>query len=234
VNLPAGLIALLHQPSPCFVTTLMPDGSPQMTQTWADTDGEHVVINTVQGFQKVKNVERDPRVAVSVSDPSSPRCGRGPGAAGRGADRAQQREPEQLRVVLAPLYGHEGNQAILARPAGPRVQQGRLPAAGGRRDDRHPLPGRTAQRSDQVVTVDQPLPGRDRRPPSRGPPAGHRAISSGHPASVTQVDHQDPVTTSHLPDGEPGHAQEPTRFVHDRKEKSMTSLFGVVSTEVAA
>ena len=72
MNLPAGLIALLHQPSPCFVTTLMPDGSPQMTQTWADTDGEHVVINTVQGFQKVKNVERDPRVAVSVSDPSSP------------------------------------------------------------------------------------------------------------------------------------------------------------------
>jgi PPOX class probable F420-dependent enzyme len=50
----------------------MPDGSPQMTQTWVDTDGEHIVINTVQGFQKVKNVERDPRVAVSVSDPSNP------------------------------------------------------------------------------------------------------------------------------------------------------------------
>jgi len=50
----------------------MPDGSPQMTQTWVDTDGEHIVINTVQGFQKVKNVERDPRVAVTVSDPSNP------------------------------------------------------------------------------------------------------------------------------------------------------------------
>ena len=47
MNLPEGLIALLHQPSPCFVTTLMPDGSPQMTQTWADTGGEHVVINNV-------------------------------------------------------------------------------------------------------------------------------------------------------------------------------------------
>jgi hypothetical protein len=63
VKLPAGLIDLLHQPSPCFVTTLMPDGSPQMTETWVDTDGEHVLINTVQGFQKVKNVDRDPRVA---------------------------------------------------------------------------------------------------------------------------------------------------------------------------
>ena len=73
MNLPEGLISLLRQPSTCFLTTLMPDGAPQMTQTWVDTDGEHVVINTVQGFQKVKNVERDPRVAVCVADPSSPR-----------------------------------------------------------------------------------------------------------------------------------------------------------------
>ncbi len=72
MNLPKGLIALLHQPSIRFLTTLMPDGSPQITQTWVDTDGEHVVINTVQGFQKVKNVERDPRVAVAVADPSGP------------------------------------------------------------------------------------------------------------------------------------------------------------------
>ena len=72
MNLPADLIALLRQPSPCFVTTLMPDGSPQMTQTWVDTDGEHIIINTVKGFQKVKNVERDPRVAVSISDSSNP------------------------------------------------------------------------------------------------------------------------------------------------------------------
>ena len=72
MNLPEGLIALLRQPSPCFLATVMPDGSPQMTRTWVDTDGEHVVINTVQGFQKIKNIERDPRVAVSVSDPASP------------------------------------------------------------------------------------------------------------------------------------------------------------------
>jgi PPOX class probable F420-dependent enzyme len=72
VDLPEGLIALLRQPSPCFLATVMPDGSPQMTQTWAGTDGEHVVINSVQGHQKVKNVERDPRVAVNVCDASSP------------------------------------------------------------------------------------------------------------------------------------------------------------------
>ena len=72
MDLPEDLIALLHQPSPCFVATVMPDGSPQLTQTWVDTDGKHVIINTVQGFQKLKNVERDPRVAVSVADPARP------------------------------------------------------------------------------------------------------------------------------------------------------------------
>jgi PPOX class probable F420-dependent enzyme len=50
----------------------MPDGSPQMTQTWVDTDGEHILINTVHGFQKDKNTQRDPRVAINVSDPENP------------------------------------------------------------------------------------------------------------------------------------------------------------------
>ena len=65
-------MALLRKPSLCFITTLMPDGSPQITQTWVDTDGEHVIINTVQTHQKVRNVERDPRVAVGICDPSNP------------------------------------------------------------------------------------------------------------------------------------------------------------------
>jgi PPOX class probable F420-dependent enzyme len=71
VDLPEGLTALLRQPSPCFLTTLMPDGSPQLTETWVDTDGVHVIINSVQGSQKVRNIERDSRVAVAVSDPSN-------------------------------------------------------------------------------------------------------------------------------------------------------------------
>ncbi len=72
VELPEGLLALLRGPSPCFVATLMPDGSPQLTQTWVDTDGTHVLINTVDGHQKVRNMRRDPRVAVNVADPENP------------------------------------------------------------------------------------------------------------------------------------------------------------------
>ena len=70
--LPENLLELLRQPSPCFFSTLMADGSPQVTETWADTDGEHVIINTVVGFVKVRNVERDPRVALAIQDPRNP------------------------------------------------------------------------------------------------------------------------------------------------------------------
>ena len=72
MTLPQDLKELLRQPSTCYLATTMPDGSPQLTQTWVDTDGEHIVINTVEGFQKTRNIERDPRVAVSISDPANP------------------------------------------------------------------------------------------------------------------------------------------------------------------
>ncbi len=64
--LPTGLLELLRKPSPCFVTTLMPDGSPQLTQTWVTTDGDNVVINIVEGSQKDRNLSRD-RASLSTS-----------------------------------------------------------------------------------------------------------------------------------------------------------------------
>ncbi|MBN9618509.1 MAG: PPOX class F420-dependent oxidoreductase [Actinobacteria bacterium] len=66
------VVALLRGPALCYVATTMPDGSPQVTQTWVDTDGEYILLNIVQGMQKARNLERDPRVAVAVSDPSTP------------------------------------------------------------------------------------------------------------------------------------------------------------------
>jgi PPOX class probable F420-dependent enzyme len=73
MELPQDVLELLRRPSTCYIATTMPDGSPQLTQTWVDTDGEHVLVNSVQGFRKVRNIERDPRVAVAVSDPDNPR-----------------------------------------------------------------------------------------------------------------------------------------------------------------
>lgn len=72
MSLPDGLLELLRQPSRCYLATSMPDGSPQLTQTWVDTDGEHILINSAAGLQKIRNIERDPRVALTVSDPADP------------------------------------------------------------------------------------------------------------------------------------------------------------------
>ena len=72
-ELPKDLLELLERPSICFLATLMPGGAPQLTQTWVDTDGTYILINTVQGHQKVRNIARDPRVAVTVSDREQPR-----------------------------------------------------------------------------------------------------------------------------------------------------------------
>ena len=72
MDLPDELVALLREASICFVTTLMPDGSPQITETWVDTDGKYILINTVRGFQKVRNAGRDPRVALAIADASRP------------------------------------------------------------------------------------------------------------------------------------------------------------------
>jgi PPOX class probable F420-dependent enzyme len=55
-----------------YLATLMPDGSPQVTPTWLDTDGEHILVNTALGRLKYENVLRDPRVAISVADSANP------------------------------------------------------------------------------------------------------------------------------------------------------------------
>jgi PPOX class probable F420-dependent enzyme len=67
----AGFEKLLREPAYCQLATLMADGSPQITQVWVETDGEHVLINTADHRQKTKNVRRDPRVAVNVVDPTN-------------------------------------------------------------------------------------------------------------------------------------------------------------------
>jgi PPOX class probable F420-dependent enzyme len=72
MELPDAVLALLRAPSTCYLATTMPDGSPQVTQVWVDTDGTDVVVNTVEGHQKLRNVRRDPRVALTVSDPARP------------------------------------------------------------------------------------------------------------------------------------------------------------------
>src|SRR3989442_12109645 len=52
--------------------TLMPGGRPQVTPVWCDFDGEQVIFNSAKGRQKDRNVRRDPRVSMAISDPDNP------------------------------------------------------------------------------------------------------------------------------------------------------------------
>lgn len=55
-----------------FLATLNKDGSPQVTPTWVDTDGDFVLVNTAIGRVKEKNVKRDRRVTVALLDQANP------------------------------------------------------------------------------------------------------------------------------------------------------------------
>lgn len=61
-------VALLTEKHLAYVATVMPDGTPQITPVWVDTDGETVRFNTARGRQKTRNLERNPAVAVLVVD----------------------------------------------------------------------------------------------------------------------------------------------------------------------
>jgi PPOX class probable F420-dependent enzyme len=63
---------ILDKPAFAHLSTLMPDGSPQASAVWVDTDGGAIVINSAEGRLKDRNIRRDPRVAVSVTDPENP------------------------------------------------------------------------------------------------------------------------------------------------------------------
>ncbi len=50
----------------------MPDGSPEATVVWIETDGTYVYFNTAFPRLKARNLERDPRVAITVVDCERP------------------------------------------------------------------------------------------------------------------------------------------------------------------
>jgi PPOX class probable F420-dependent enzyme len=48
------------------LVTLNPDGTPQITCVWVGLEGNEIVAAHLGRFQKVRNIERDPRVALSI------------------------------------------------------------------------------------------------------------------------------------------------------------------------
>ncbi len=49
------------------LVTLNPDGSPQLSVVWVGLDGDDIVLAHLGSGQKIKNLRRDPRVALSMA-----------------------------------------------------------------------------------------------------------------------------------------------------------------------
>src|SRR5215212_11641602 len=59
------------------IATLMPDGSPHSVAVWAGVEDDRVVFFTQPSSQKARNIGRDARVAISITDHANPyRTGR--------------------------------------------------------------------------------------------------------------------------------------------------------------
>jgi len=70
--LPPQVREFLESPHLAALATLGRDGSPQATVLWYLLEGDLVLVNTRVGRSKVRNLDRDPRVALAVYDRADP------------------------------------------------------------------------------------------------------------------------------------------------------------------
>ena len=69
-NIPERLRYLLDEETKAylFLSTLMPDGTPQVTPVWFSYDGTHVLVNSARGRVKDRNMTERPAVAGLIQD----------------------------------------------------------------------------------------------------------------------------------------------------------------------
>lgn len=64
--IPDSARAVLESGRLAHMTTLNRDGSPQVSCVWIGMDGDEIVMASLRSNQKVRNLQRDPRVVISV------------------------------------------------------------------------------------------------------------------------------------------------------------------------
>ena len=72
VRLTADQVRLLNAPYFATVATVLRDCSPEATVVWIESDSEHIYFNTAIHRLKARNLQRNPRVAITVFDPDKP------------------------------------------------------------------------------------------------------------------------------------------------------------------
>jgi PPOX class probable F420-dependent enzyme len=86
------------------LVTLNPDGSPQVTCVWVGLEGDEIVSGHLGTRQKVRNVERDPRVALSIEAKGTNELGLQEYLVVHGRGRIQEGGAPELLQRLARTY----------------------------------------------------------------------------------------------------------------------------------
>lgn len=63
---------LLTKQSFAHIATIGPNGEPQSTPVWIDWDGQYILFSQTKSRQKLHNLQREPRIALSMTDPANP------------------------------------------------------------------------------------------------------------------------------------------------------------------
>ena len=70
--LPEHVHALVDGPNRAHVATLLPDGGPHSVPVWIGMEGNRIAFLTSPDSRKARNLEHDPRVAISVTAHDQP------------------------------------------------------------------------------------------------------------------------------------------------------------------
>src|SRR5579864_7687668 len=70
--IPPEVRELLDAPNYVHLSTLRADGSPRNWVVWVGLEGDHILVCTSDAIWKAKDMRRDPRVALSVTDTANP------------------------------------------------------------------------------------------------------------------------------------------------------------------
>lgn len=66
--LPPEAVEMLRRPNPAVMATLRSDGTPVSTPTWYLWEDGRVLISLDEGRVRLKHIQRDPRVSLTVLD----------------------------------------------------------------------------------------------------------------------------------------------------------------------
>ena len=71
-TLPDDVRALFEGANYAHLATVLPSGAPHSVPVWIGVDGDRLYFFTQEGTRKARNLQRDPRVAFSITDHEHP------------------------------------------------------------------------------------------------------------------------------------------------------------------